>query len=181
MGTADRPPVHCPWCASDTEPEHWAWQKDVRYKIGGRWKCRELKRADGRRYMTKKRNDPIRGVEHKEYAREYAKRNAHWARVKAYRYIDKKRGRASITWDEAKPLMQLPCTYCGIEVSGGLDRIDNELGHEVTNVRPCCWTCNCILGDLPVEAKDLLADGLRAAREGGHLNQWLPPHSRSRA
>jgi hypothetical protein len=48
-----------------------------------------------------------------------------------------------------------PCIYCGslIRATGsGLDRIDNTLGYTVSNVNPCCGTCNDIRGyNLTVE------------------------------
>lgn len=44
-------------------------------------------------------------------------------------------------------LLKLPCYYCRrihFETGIGLDRIDNSLGYEKTNVLPCCGTCNRI-------------------------------------
>jgi hypothetical protein len=160
------------------DPAHWKWEKDRRYVGGGKWRCVTKKRLDNAAYARRLRADPVRGPRARERGAEYRKRNAHWARLKSYRAIDKKLGRESITWTEAKPLMDEPCHYCAISPGGGLDRIDNSLGHAVTNVRPCCAKCNTILGDLPVEAKDLLADGLRASREGGWLETWVIPQMR---
>lgn len=37
------------------------------------------------------------------------------------------------------------CVYCG-RVCYGLDRIDNNKGHTVSNVVPCCRECNVIRG-----------------------------------
>jgi len=34
-----------------------------------------------------------------------------------------------------------PCYYCGYP-SNGVDRIDNSIGHIMTNCIPCCHTCN---------------------------------------
>jgi hypothetical protein len=42
-------------------------------------------------------------------------------------------------------LLQLPCFYCGQELSpcgGGLDRIASDSGYVLGNVRPCCGRCN---------------------------------------
>lgn len=171
-------PAWCGSCETEAGADHWAWGKDSRYRLGGRWRCRAKKRADGARSRSRRRADPVRGEELRAYEREYAKRNAHWVRAKAYRHEDLRRGRASITWAEAQPLMEQPCHYCHLAPAGGLDRIDNELGHEVNNVVPCCMTCNTVLGDLPVGVKDLLADGLRASREGGLLDTWIIPQLR---
>lgn len=172
-------PAVCTFCDLDTgDPEHWKWQKDVRYTAGGSWKCRTRVRARGAEYAARKRLDPVRGPRQKQYNKDYAKRNAHWQRLKAYRSIDSKLGRASITWSEAKPLMEQPCQYCGLLPSGGLDRIDNNQGHHMENVRPCCEVCNTVLGDLPVQVKDRLASGLRESREGGWLEGWVIPQKR---
>jgi len=58
--------------------------------------------------------------------------------------------------EEAKGLMDLPCHYCGQEPSNvcksrygngdyyysGIDRMNNSIGYEPTNVVPCCFECN---------------------------------------
>lgn len=63
----------------------------------------------------------------------------------------------NLTEEQFLHMSQLPCYWCGEwnpsirkhryfkEVTfayHGLDRIDNERGHDVDNVRPCCWLCN---------------------------------------
>jgi hypothetical protein len=43
-----------------------------------------------------------------------------------------------------------PCIYCHSKIRGigsGLDRINNSKWYEVSNVNPCCGTCNDIRGD----------------------------------
>lgn len=41
-----------------------------------------------------------------------------------------------------------PCFYCNVSLSDetgtGLDRIDNDGGYTLTNVNPCCKSCNRI-------------------------------------
>lgn len=44
-----------------------------------------------------------------------------------------------------------PCTYCGHNTFGGIDRIDNTKGYISGNMNPCCWTCNSIKKDLSIE------------------------------
>jgi hypothetical protein len=39
------------------------------------------------------------------------------------------------------------CFYCGGE-STGLDRIDNNIGYDISNCVPCCKACNHIKGDI---------------------------------
>jgi len=57
------------------------------------------------------------------------------------------------------------CHYCsGLlnETGGGLDRIQNDIGHTCYNVVPCCRRCNRIKGhDLSYEEMMLLAPALK--------------------
>lgn len=77
-----------------------------------------------------------------------------WRRLYAY---------DGLSYEEFMRLSQLPCYYCnraqtnirkwkGAEFRyNGLDRIDNNLNHMLSNVSPCCWMCNCMRGSLPRE------------------------------
>lgn len=61
----------------------------------------------------------------------------------------------NITFEQFKELSQQPCHWCGQwrpnistarnghqVIFHGLDRIDNSRGHDIDNVKPCCWVCN---------------------------------------
>jgi len=38
---------------------------------------------------------------------------------------------------------QKPCTYCGKEIKTiALDRTNNDVGYEISNLKPCCKPCN---------------------------------------
>ena len=54
-----------------------------------------------------------------------------------------------LTW--YKEYLKNPCYYCGgdlqCETGHSLDRIDNTLGYEHSNVLPCCGDCNKLRGD----------------------------------
>lgn len=39
----------------------------------------------------------------------------------------------------------------GTFIYNGLDRIDSSKGHTISNVVPCCWTCNRMKGDMGYE------------------------------
>jgi hypothetical protein len=173
-------PPRCSGCELDEPPaDHWLWAKDARYVAGGKWRCRVKKREDGLRSKKRRLADPVRGPEMREYARQYAKDHARWIRYKAYRHTDNKRhGGGTIPWDDARDLMGRPCHYCGLEVSEGLDRRDSSRGHTADNVVPCCSACNHILGDIPAELKDELAEGLRRGRAKGLMSKWTPPQFR---
>jgi len=60
------------------------------------------------------------------------------------------------------------CHYCFgplCVTGGGLDRIDNRIGHTCFNVVPCCRQCNRIKGnDISYEEMMLLAPALRLIR-----------------
>lgn len=58
----------------------------------------------------------------------------------------------TLTIEEYEQLIQMNCFYCDgalgkVEVSVGLDRIDNNQGYSIDNVLPCCATCNRLRGD----------------------------------
>lgn len=62
----------------------------------------------------------------------------------AYRLRDKRRGvHNDLTLEFFREEIKKGCVYCGDMENVGLDRVDNTRGHEVTNVVPCCYVCNC--------------------------------------
>ena len=70
-----------------------------------------------------------------------------------------------------------------VEVKTGSSRVQTVSGKvmEISeNVRVCCEICNSILRDLPPEAKDLLASGLRSIREKRLLEDYIIPTKRNR-
>jgi uncharacterized protein with PIN domain len=61
-------------------------------------------------------------------------------------YIDRaiERGYAfDLTYEEFMLFWNKPCYYCNDEITTiGLDRVDNNIGYNVSNVVSCCTTCN---------------------------------------
>ena len=111
----------------------------------------------------------------------YYEKNYKLAVFKSYRYQDRQRGLLdSITKEIFDEKITKPCFYCGVESSGGLDRIDNDLGHSDINTRPCCEKCNIIMIDLPDEAKLILKTSLTEIREKGILETWIIPTKRKK-
>jgi hypothetical protein len=51
----------------------------------------------------------------------------------------------SLTYEEFKNIVTMPCYYCLHNVENevnGIDRINNDIGYETDNCVPCCETCN---------------------------------------
>jgi hypothetical protein len=65
------------------------------------------------------------------------------------------------------------CSYCGeSSIRMTLDRVDNSIGHTVTNVVSCCIRCNYVRRDMPHGAWLLVIPAMRAAREKGLFEGW---------
>lgn len=90
----------------------------------------------------------------------YSKRRAEW-RIKnpertkfLYAKADSKRRKLefALDFEWLKIFWQQGCTYCGknllLEKGISADRLDNELGYTITNIVPCCGTCNSIKSNI---------------------------------
>jgi len=70
-----------------------------------------------------------------------------------------------LTKEQVQNLTQRPCHYCGAKPNqgnylstcngrylyNGLDRVDNEQGYVISNVVPCCGSCNAAKGTKTTE------------------------------
>lgn len=168
-------PSVCNQCPVDAKlAGHWSWSK-----ANNRWVCKQYISKKDKEYRARVKSDPAKYKKAQESKAAYGIANALRCRITAYKSEDKRKGhQATISTEQAIPLMEKPCSYCEIENSGGLDRVDNTRGHLFDNVVPCCVKCNGILIDLPYAAKKLLAPGLKEARLAGYLDNWLPPQLR---
>jgi len=172
----------CSRCKEKKPTVAFRWQKDTRYKAGGCWSS-SCKPCLGRRYRDNVKADPVRYARHKAYQAAYYKKNPWKARVKAYQHVDRQKARKSLTMTEGCGLiLSNPCFYCGEadQFKLGLDRMDNDLGHSVDNVKVCCEICNNILTDLPFRAKVVVGEGLKKARELGLLEGYIIKTKRNR-
>jgi 5-methylcytosine-specific restriction endonuclease McrA len=133
---------------------------DIFVKCKGRpyglaYECKECSRIRSKeKYKQFPRKDRYSKMTPAQKARKYEwtnnyKRNTlngkTIARKKSYMSTDAKKGRVcDLTNDFLSNLLQKPCVYCGeTDISKmGCDRIDNNLGHIIANVVPCCDECN---------------------------------------
>ena len=84
---------------------------------------------------------------YKKYSEKY--RTSFSSRFSILKNISKRRGvLTTITKEQHKDLLTLPCYYCGNtlfgETGAGLDRKDNSKYYTLNNVLPCCCSCNRI-------------------------------------
>ncbi len=122
-----------------------------------------------------------RKEENRQYQKAYHKRSPEVAKHKSYTHQDKvKNFSNSITLIEYRELIKEGCFYCGVFGDIGLDRIDNSLGHNKSNCKPCCEKCNFILGDIPYEAKLLMIPSLTEIKQNNLLNNWIIPTKRTK-
>jgi len=75
-----------------------------------------------------------------------------------YRYLRLKTGakqrnkELNITLEQFKKLWELPCKYCGDEVTtAGLDRVDSSRGYTMDNIVRCCEKCNRAKNNMSVK------------------------------
>ncbi|SAK95927.1 hypothetical protein AWB76_07220 [Caballeronia temeraria] len=95
------------------------------------------------------------------------------SRFYAYRSHDKVKARSNdLTLEFFLERIERPCEYCGTTSHPrGLDRLDNSLGHLMTNVVPCCAECNRLRSDVhsPEVMRRILGPAIALAR-----NEPLP-------
>lgn len=99
----------------------------------------------------------IHRIENKD---QYKKLDAKYKRQIKYRFNAAKLAahRRKLEWnisiDDYSNLIKLPCNYCKnlfgkqVETGIGLDRLDNSLGYQFTNVVSCCRNCNVLRSNL---------------------------------
>ena len=70
-----------------------------------------------------------------------------------------------LTKQDYDAIVSRPCTYCGVWDKGriGIDRADSSAGYVLSNVVPCCPTCNFMKGSLSVDDFRALVTSVAAA------------------
>lgn len=107
--------------------------------------AKALHKARSKRYHAKKKAKVVLATAQKKY------RSSEHGRFIITGHSASKRGfQFNISEAQYTELMKRPCYYCENPLSKtgiGLDRIDNCIGYELTNVLPCCKDCNRTRGD----------------------------------
>ena len=132
-------------------------------------------RGKTRVYSTeeKARKSRVSGEWHK--GRRSNKETRHLSLWEDYRKSDQKKGRINdLTKDQVKDLLSKSCFYCEETENMSIDRIDNDLGHLLSNVNPSCMRCNLVRGDMPYEAWLTVTEGMKKARTMGQFSNWYP-------
>jgi len=137
---------------NDAKPERREYHNEMlrenRYDVT--WRAKQL---EERPEEYRKHNNDV----HSNWRAENAEHSAKWYRTNVNPRLDAiKRAAAkrAIEWsmsdDEAKTMLVLPCVYCGwldLEVRvNGIDRLDSAKGYTTENCRPCCKNCNYMKG-----------------------------------
>jgi hypothetical protein len=69
--------------------------------------------------------------------------------LSSYKCRDKRKGyEFKMSFDDLYDIVHKPCVYCGDNRNIGCDRLDNNRGHSLDNVVPCCYTCNVMKSDI---------------------------------
>jgi hypothetical protein len=95
--------------------------------------------------------------------------------LKDCRSSDRKRNRGpnDLDLEFIKITIANGCQYCGdVDIRITLDRIDNELPHNKSNVVPCCIRCNYLRGSMPYIAWMYIVPSVKKARELGLFGVW---------
>ena len=98
------------------------------------------------------------------------------------RRFDKKRGlRNDLTLDFICSEISKGCSYCGdVNIRMTLDRVDNSIGHLMSNVVPACIRCNYIRRDMPYQAWNILVPRIREVFKKGLFGDWVCRARRSK-
>lgn len=137
----------CKWVRPATV-EH--FPRDKNRPLGLGYQCRPCAKIE-----TKIRSKPrpkrwsdmtdVQKHNKREWQRVYAKGEGHSKyRLGSYKHYDKKKGLGfdlTLDWF-LENIYNKPCFYCEEVGKSGCDRIDNSIGHIMSNVVPCCDMCN---------------------------------------
>ena len=97
-----------------------------------------------------KRKEYEKQPEVRERIRKNKRKNREKTLITNYKRIDKAKGficDLTVEWMKTN-ITSKNCVYCQIPGDVGCDRIDNNKGHIIGNVVPCCYVCNTTKSDI---------------------------------
>jgi len=117
------------------------WDNRVNKYVVSSW-CKTCQNEAVRRWQNK----------NKDKVRQYdkARDNTIDGRYRRYKHEAKRRNiDFNITKNQFKTYWKKKCYFCGGEIKTiGLDRIDNNKGYSIDNLKSCCKVCNRMKGKM---------------------------------
>lgn len=113
-------------------------KREARLAVAAEWRRSNLDKS--RKYSASWRSRNKKSVRERSAIRRAAPK----LRFKVYRDSALLRGMLfDLTYTQFMSFWKSPCSYCGDGIpTVGLDRVNNADGYTITNVAPCCRTCN---------------------------------------
>lgn len=143
----------CKECKIEKECSEYHKMKSGLY--GVRTVCKECRKKEKEEYHQRpevKERSKLNYQKNKHKMRE--RLNVYyWTLVSQYhqylKMAKKKNRDFTLTKKECEMFFNSNCYYCGDSYVGlRMDRIDSNVGYQIDNVRPCCWTCNFMKNNL---------------------------------
>lgn len=139
----------------------------------GRKRHKELKDVINKKVRERRANDPNK-TEKQKRARQLPRQR--WHQFKRAALLRQKT--FNITYEQFANLIGAACYYCNnelgkkVETGSGLDRLDNNIGYEITNVVSCCTFCNKLKSNLfsDIEMKAIANIIVLLKRKNGGLD-----------
>lgn len=135
--------------------------------------CRNQSRSNRERQDPKLKASRLES--NRSFSKSKRKRAPHVYILYDCRASDRKKGLGEndLTVELICSVIAQGCQYCGeTGLRMTLDRIDNDLPHNRSNVIPCCIRCNYLRGSMPHAAWLHIVPAVRSARENGLFGDW---------
>lgn len=109
--------------------------RQTHLRTGARTACRQCRWREAWKGRPRAHPDAVeRGEAFSHYKQNARQKNREW----------------SLDRESFDRLYDAACTYCGVEPSRGVDRIDNHSGYTPSNSASCCTKCNYAKRDMTV-------------------------------
>lgn len=164
--------IKCGYTKEESKFDTQSRDKSKRRNVCNSCKYKSTKESG---YLTKNKTIRSKQIE------KWKSNNPQGNRFRSMRHSDKRRGHIdTMNRVEYDSITSKPCYYCGRKEDIGVDRIDNTLGHTLSNSLPCCHKCNYLLSDLPMEAKEIMKESLTRINNLKIIDKWVVPTKRKK-